>query len=187
MMGRGITETYVRMLDVPVWFLSAVRASEWNYLGITRLGFRAIIVVFDDALRDQEAIEYFELPLQVSAYPLATTSSNGLVAKHAATKSARLRALTRMHHEQSENEDDWQHEKGPMVGCLTMIGRAGICISRHYARACDQTVYLVADNFGLFDKKADNPPIKALAQVRLMATREGYCYQHVQAITVAIG
>jgi len=66
MMGRGITETYVRMLDVPVWFLSAVRASEWNYLGITRLGFRAIIVVFDDALRDQEAIEYFELPLQVS-------------------------------------------------------------------------------------------------------------------------
>ena len=38
-----------------------------------------------------------------------------------------------------------------------------------------------------FDEKADNPPwIKALAEVRLMATREGYCYQHVQAITVAI-
>jgi hypothetical protein len=53
--------TYVRMLDVPDWFLSAVRASEWNYLGITRLGFRAIIVVFDDALRDQEAIEIFRV------------------------------------------------------------------------------------------------------------------------------
>jgi hypothetical protein len=33
-----------------------------------------------------------------------------------------------------------------------------------------------------------NPPpfIKALAEVRHLATREGYCYQHVQAITVAI-
>ena len=38
-----------------------------------------------------------------------------------------------------------------------------------------------------FDAKADNPPwIKALAEVRLMAPREGYCYQHVLAITVAI-
>jgi hypothetical protein len=38
-----------------------------------------------------------------------------------------------------------------------------------------------------FDEKADNPPwIKALAEVRLLAPREGYCYQHVAAITVAI-
>ena len=38
-----------------------------------------------------------------------------------------------------------------------------------------------------YDKNADNPPwIKALAEVRQQATREGYCYQHVQAITVAI-
>jgi hypothetical protein len=34
---------------------------------------------------------------------------------------------------------------------------------------------------------ADNPPwIKALAEVRHLAAREGWCYQHVQAITVAI-
>ena len=33
-----------------------------------------------------------------------------------------------------------------------------------------------------------NPPpfIKALAEVRQLATREGWCYQHVQAIAVAI-
>jgi hypothetical protein len=38
-----------------------------------------------------------------------------------------------------------------------------------------------------YDDKADNPPwIKALAEVRLRATREGYCYAHVQAIIVAI-
>jgi hypothetical protein len=38
-----------------------------------------------------------------------------------------------------------------------------------------------------YDDKAENPPwIKALAEVRQRATREGYCYQHVQAITVAI-
>ena len=35
--------------------------------------------------------------------------------------------------------------------------------------------------------KADNPPwIRALAEVRQRATREGWCYQHVQAIIVAI-
>ena len=33
----------------------------------------------------------------------------------------------------------------------------------------------------------DNPPwIKALAEVRRLATREGYCYPHVQAIIVSI-
>jgi hypothetical protein len=38
-----------------------------------------------------------------------------------------------------------------------------------------------------YDEKADNSPwIKALAELRQRATREGYCYQHAQAITVAI-
>ena len=38
-----------------------------------------------------------------------------------------------------------------------------------------------------YDEKADNSPwIKALAELRHRATREGCCYQHVQAITVAI-
>lgn len=38
-----------------------------------------------------------------------------------------------------------------------------------------------------YDDKADNAPwIKALAEVRHRATREGWCYQHVQAIIVAI-
>ena len=33
----------------------------------------------------------------------------------------------------------------------------------------------------------DNPQwIKALAEVRRLATREGWCYQHVQAIIVAV-
>ena len=37
------------------------------------------------------------------------------------------------------------------------------------------------------EKAADNSPwIDALAELRQRATREGYCYQHVQAITVAI-
>lgn len=39
-----------------------------------------------------------------------------------------------------------------------------------------------------YDEKAvDNSPwIRALAELRQRATREGYCYQHVQALTVAI-
>lgn len=38
-----------------------------------------------------------------------------------------------------------------------------------------------------YDHGADNPPwLKALAEVRERATREGWCYQHVQAIIVAI-
>ena len=38
-----------------------------------------------------------------------------------------------------------------------------------------------------YDDKADNSPwIDALAEVRQRAAREGYCYQHVQAIIVAI-
>ena len=38
-----------------------------------------------------------------------------------------------------------------------------------------------------YDDKAENPSwIKALAEVPHRAAREGYCYQHVQAIIVAI-
>ena len=38
-----------------------------------------------------------------------------------------------------------------------------------------------------YDHNADNPPrIKARAEVRQLAPREGWCYQHVQAIIVAI-
>jgi hypothetical protein len=39
-----------------------------------------------------------------------------------------------------------------------------------------------------FDEKAagNSPWIKALAEVRQRAPREGYCYQHVQAMIVAI-
>jgi hypothetical protein len=38
-----------------------------------------------------------------------------------------------------------------------------------------------------FHDDPDPPPfIKALAEVRQLATREGWCYQHVQAIQVAI-
>ena len=38
-----------------------------------------------------------------------------------------------------------------------------------------------------YDDKKDNPEwIKALAEVRRRAAREGYCYEHVQAIIVAI-
>ena len=38
-----------------------------------------------------------------------------------------------------------------------------------------------------YDNNADNPPwIKALAEVRHLACREGWCYPHVQAIIVSI-
>ena len=38
-----------------------------------------------------------------------------------------------------------------------------------------------------YDDKASNPPwIDALAEVRRLAAREGWCYQHVQAIIVSI-
>jgi hypothetical protein len=38
-----------------------------------------------------------------------------------------------------------------------------------------------------YDDKADNPPwIKALAEVRRLAAREGWRYHHVQAIIVSI-
>jgi hypothetical protein len=38
-----------------------------------------------------------------------------------------------------------------------------------------------------YDEKVDNPAwIRALADLRGQATREGYCYQHVQSIIVSI-
>jgi hypothetical protein len=38
-----------------------------------------------------------------------------------------------------------------------------------------------------YDHNADNPPwIKALAEVRRLAPREGWRYQHVQAVIVSI-
>lgn len=38
-----------------------------------------------------------------------------------------------------------------------------------------------------FTDDPDAPPfIKALAEVRRLATREGWCYQHVQAISLSI-
>ncbi len=36
------------------------------------------------------------------------------------------------------------------------------------------------------DDPANRPWIKALAEVRRLATREGWCYPHVQAIIVSI-
>jgi hypothetical protein len=38
-----------------------------------------------------------------------------------------------------------------------------------------------------YDDKADNSPwLDTLAELRQRATREGHCFQHVQAITVAV-
>jgi hypothetical protein len=68
-------------------------------------------LVFGDALNYQEALEYFELPLRITAYPLATTSSNGLVACRG-QKWAAARINEECHHE-PENEASRQHEKGP--------------------------------------------------------------------------
>jgi len=45
----------------------------------------------------------------------------------------------------------------------------------------------MGDRLQWYDNGADNPPwIDALAELRQLATREGYCFPHVQAITVAI-
>jgi hypothetical protein len=42
---------------------------------------------------------------------------------------------------------------------------------------------VVTEPLKWYDENADNPPwIKALAEVRHRATREGWCYPHVQAI-----
>src|SRR5882672_10756913 len=45
----------------------------------------------------------------------------------------------------------------------------------------------MSDPLQWFDHNADNPPfIKALAEVRQLAPREGWRYQHVQAIIVSV-
>jgi hypothetical protein len=45
----------------------------------------------------------------------------------------------------------------------------------------------MAETLRWYDEEAESSRwIKALAELRQRATREGYCYQHVQAITVAI-
>ena len=46
---------------------------------------------------------------------------------------------------------------------------------------------MVTEPLKWYDENADNPSwVKALAEVRHRATREGWCYPHVQAIIVAI-
>lgn len=47
---------------------------------------------------------------------------------------------------------------------------------------------MVSEPLRYFDHNdPDNPPwIKALAEVRRLATREGWCHPHVQAIIVSI-
>ena len=46
---------------------------------------------------------------------------------------------------------------------------------------------MVSEPLKWYDEHADNPPwLKALAEVRHRATREGWRYAHVQAIIVAI-
>jgi len=54
------------------------------------------------------------------------------------------------------------------------------------AQSCLAVV--MGDRLTWYDGEASNnsPWLKALAELRQRATREGYCYQHVQAITVAI-
>ena len=45
----------------------------------------------------------------------------------------------------------------------------------------------MAEPLRWYDHNTDNPPwIKALADVRRMATMEGYCFHHIQAIIVSI-
>ena len=46
---------------------------------------------------------------------------------------------------------------------------------------------MVTEPLKWYDENAENRPwVKALAEVRHRATREGWCYPHVQAIIVAI-
>ena len=46
---------------------------------------------------------------------------------------------------------------------------------------------MVTERTQWYDDSDDHSPwIKALAEVRIRATREGWCYHHVQAIIVAI-
>jgi hypothetical protein len=46
---------------------------------------------------------------------------------------------------------------------------------------------VVSEPLKWYDDRANHPPwIDALAELRRQATREGHCFQHVQAITIAI-
>jgi hypothetical protein len=46
---------------------------------------------------------------------------------------------------------------------------------------------MVTEPFKYFQDETNPPPwMKALAEVRQLAAREGWCYPHVQAIIVAI-
>jgi hypothetical protein len=64
--------------------------------------------------------------------------------------------------------------------------RTSLSSTHKYASAGSEA-NAVADPLKWYDDKVDNPPwIKALAEVRHRATREGYCFHHVQAIIVAI-
>ena len=59
-----------------------------------------------------------------------------------------------------------------------MLTRKGACLAVGVGDA--RTTEMVR-------RKADNSPwLDALAELRQRATREGHCFQHVQAITVAI-
>ena len=50
-----------------------------------------------------------------------------------------------------------------------------------------RALLVMRDQLKWHDDKADNSPwLNALAGLRQRATREGHCFQHVQAITVAI-
>jgi hypothetical protein len=50
-----------------------------------------------------------------------------------------------------------------------------------------QPELVMREQLSWYDDKADNSPwLDAFAELRQRATREGYCFQHVQAITVAI-
>ena len=46
---------------------------------------------------------------------------------------------------------------------------------------------VMGERLNWYDEKANNPPwIDAVAELRQLATREGYCFPHVQAITIAV-
>lgn len=46
---------------------------------------------------------------------------------------------------------------------------------------------MVTEPFKYFQDEANPPPwMKALAEIRRLAAREGWCYPHVQAIIVSI-
>jgi hypothetical protein len=66
----------------------------------------------------------------------------------------------------------------------------GLCADRERLKAelPGPRVRCLKGGSGEILQRRPNPPpfIKALAEVRHLAPREGWCYQHVQAISVAI-